>query len=56
MNKSILENSKKEKLNLITAISKNNILYYKLNDTNTAADIFLKFMIKLNEYLKNNNK
>lgn len=47
-------NNKKEKLNLIAAITKDKILYYELNESNTNAIIFLNFIKKVKEIIYNN--
>ena len=45
-------NCKKEKLNLIAAVTKDSVFYYEINESNTNAEIFLNFMKKVNELLK----
>ena len=44
------------KLNLLLCISKDEIIYYELNQQNTNSSVFLDFMKKINEYIKKNQK
>ena len=47
-------NNNKAKINLILAISRNNILYYEFHGNNTNTSIFLNFMQKIAEKIKEN--